>query len=113
MAKYSHAQLEALARIRFWGLDTSFGDLETDDSAFAHLNTPQGVRRVSVNRLTARRLARDRLIEAVPEDQDPDGLPGRWTITGAGHELLKQYPEYLATAGKEHAAVMGRLALSR
>lgn len=111
MVGYSPAQLQALAEIRFWDLD-AYGDLEVDEHAFAHLNTPHGVKRVTVNRATARRLARDRLIEAVPESEDPDGLPGRWRVSKAGQGLLAANADYLAKAGREHARVMGSLALA-
>jgi DNA-binding MarR family transcriptional regulator len=105
VAKYSRAQLGALARIKFAGLIY----FHSGPHPMTYLNTPMGFTK-RVNAATVRRLEADGLIERDPEAEDDMSL---WRVSSKGEALLRENREYLEPAGREAALVDGEQTLAR
>lgn len=101
MAKYSDAQLKALARIKFNGLIYYY----SDQYPMTHLNTPPGFF-IRINAATVRSLERDGLIMVDPDpEKDRDNV---WLISPQGEAVLHEHRDYLETAGREAGLIEGR-----
>jgi len=109
MLEISAAQLTALARIKFCGLDVFTGD-PLEDGAMAHLNLvpPAWIR---VNIATVRWLIRAGLIRVLSPDDGEYTRDDIWVITSEGEGVLKQHREYLESAGRESALWRGQAIL--
>jgi DNA-binding MarR family transcriptional regulator len=105
VAKYSRAQLTALARIKFAGLIYFY----SGPHPMTYLNTPIGFTN-RVHAATVRRLEVDGLIERDPNAEEGVWL---WRVSGKGEALLRDNREYLEPAGREVALIEGQQTLAR
>lgn len=99
MPEATPAQLTALARIKFLGLDVWTGD-PFDEGAMATLDAPAPSYEL-INIATVRKLVRQGWIGNLAAEDDESRRATIWILTPAGLGLLNRHKEYFEPANRE------------